>query len=283
MITGGSGFIGKALAGRLVAQAHTVESGRMELADFDAVREAVKTFRPELVYHLAATPFNPPGTTGETHLRVNALGTMALLEALRDLPDTRLVYTGSAAEYGAGSRLREDQPPRPSTLLGAAKACATLLVETYARRYGMRTVILRLFTPYGPGDRPCRLIPYVIRSAAAGGPVRISSGSQQRDFFYIDDLVDALVAAPSAELPNPAVINLCSGEARTVREVVQTTLRLMNADVPVEVGAVPTRSDEIQECSGDNSRAAAWLGWTPRTGLEQGLAATIRWHQEHRR
>jgi len=294
LLTGGSGFVGFHLTHRLLLEGHAVRhlaSGPagcpgvdriiVDLADLSTLSRAVEEFRPDVIYHLACTPFNPTGTPAEEHLRVNALGTLSLLEAARHTPRARFIYTGSAAEYGSGSGLQEYTPLRPATLLGAAKACASTLVETYARLYGTEAVILRLFTPYGPGDHRSRLIPHVISSALEGRPVRLTSGHQQRDFFYITDLIEAMIIAATAPLAFPTAINLCSGTGRSVLEVARTVLRLMNSTVPIEIGALPTRPDEILECSGDNARAHHWLGWQPKTSLEQGLSSTIRWYQEN--
>ena len=148
------------------------------------------------------------------------------------------------------------------------------------RLYGMDTVLLRLFTPYGPWEHPGRLIPHVIASALARQPVRLRGGTQQRDFFYVGDLVEAMVVAGETAVPGPVTLNLCSGQARTVLEVAALTLKLMGSDVPVETGEA-VRPDEIQLCSGDSSQAHARLGWRAATSIEQGLEATIGWFREN--
>src|SRR6185295_10595037 len=123
------------------------------------------------------------------------LGTLHLLEALRTLPIKRLVVTGSIAEYGSGSMLREDSPLLPATLLGAAKVNASILVQTFARLYGLPAVILRLCLPYGPWENPRRLVPHTILSALGGRDIEMTEGKQQRDLVYIDDIVSALLLA----------------------------------------------------------------------------------------
>ena len=301
-VTGGTGMIGAALVRRLVGEGDRVtlmvrpQSSRLRLqgiedrlqfltadiTDAAAVRSAVAQADPEVVYHLASTSFNPPSTTAQTHLGVIAMGAVNLLEALVGRSAVRLVSTGSVFEYGAGSGLREEQPPAPDTVLGAAKASATLLMQAYAHVHKLETVVLRVFTPYGPWERPGRLIPLTILSALAGQDVRMSSGTQQRDYFYIDDLVEALRLAAVRPVPPGTVLNVCSGRGVPIREVVELTLRLMGHPVKALVGALPSRPDEIWESSGDNTLAKRLLGWEPRITLERGLEETITWFSEHR-
>ena len=295
-------MIGANLAHRLVADGHQVfllireSSNRVRLQsikdriqifvadvlDSAAVRHVVQQVDPEVVYHLASTPFNPPTISARTHMQVIMMGTLNLLEALVDRPGVRVVYTGSAAEYGSGSQLCEDSPLMPGTILGAAKAAASILMQTYARLHQMETVVLRLFAPYGRWEHPRRLIPHTILSALDGRDVPISQGKQQRDYCYIDDVVDALILTGTRPVPSGAVFNICSGQGVPIRDVVELTLELMGNPVRVLVGALPTRPDEIWEMSGDITAAREVLGWEPRTRLEDGLRKTIAWFAENR-
>ena len=253
-----------------------------DVTDAPAMQEIVRRVQPEIVYHLASTPFNPPTFSVETHMRVNVLGTLHVLNALLECPGVRFVFTGSAAECGSGSQLREDTPLLPGTALGASKAAASILVQTYARLHQMSTVVLRLFTPYGPWEHPRRLIPHTILSALDGRDVPISQGKQQRDYCYIDNVVHALILAGTQPVSSGAVFNICSGQGIPIRDVVELTLELMGNPVKALVGALPTRPDEIWEMSGDITAAREVLGWEPRTSLEDGLRRTIAWFTQNR-
>jgi len=302
LLTGGTGFIGANLAQRLVADGHqvsllirdgadlarvrpvedSVQTHVADLLDVRTVRQALIKAEPEVVYHLASTPFNPPTISPQTHIDVVVSGTLNLLEALTDRPDTRVVYTGSGAEYGSGSRLGEDSPLSPGTVLGAAKAAASILTQTYGRLHGMQTVVLRLFTPYGRWEHPGRLIPHTVLSALDGRDITMSQGNQKRDYCFIDDVVDALVLAGTQPVPNGTVLNICSGRPTAVRDVVELILELMGNPVRALPGALPTRPDEIMEMSGDISAAYEVLGWEPRVSLEDGLRETIAWFTKNR-
>ncbi len=301
VVTGGAGMIGANLIHRLVSldvrphvlvrrstsrmrlegvreRLHIIEG---DLTDSDSIERMVDDVRPEVVFHLASTFFNPPTLPAREHLYVNAIGTQILLEALRQYPDVPVVYLGSAAVYGDGSDLKEDSPLEPTTIYGASKAAATMIGRTYARIYGIRFVELRLFSAFGPWERTQRLIPYTILSALAGTEIQISNGAQERDFLYVGDVVDALILSASKSLEPGEVLNVCSGVGRPVQEIVDTILRVMGSAVPVRSGARPTRKDEIWKISGDASAAARRLGWRPRTPFREGLESTVAWFKEN--
>ncbi|MDX1429227.1 MAG: GDP-mannose 4,6-dehydratase, partial [Rhodothermales bacterium] len=225
---------------------------------------------------------NPPTLTAETHFRVNSLGLQALLDALKEQPQTRVVSIGSAAVYGSGRRLTESSPLEPSNIYGASKAAGTIVGCAYAKVYGIGFVELRLFSAFGPWERARRLIPYSILCALAGTAIRLSDGAQQRDFLYVDDVVDALISAARTSLPPGTVLNVCSGVGRPVEEIVDTVLEVMGKSVPILKGERTTRSDEIWEMSGDSSAAEAVLGWTPKTDFREGLRKTAEWFESNR-
>ena len=302
LLTGGTGFVGANLAHRLIAAGHKVAvlaregSHRTRLVgienelqflsgdvtDAKAIRRVVEQVDPEVVFHLASTAFNPPTISAQTHMQVIAMGTLNLLESLVGCAGVRIISAGSVAEYGGGSRLQEDSLLLPGTILGAAKAAGAVLMQTYARLYQMETVVLRFFVPYGPWEHPRRLIPHTILSALAGQDVPLSHGHQQRDFVYVDDLVDALILAASRPLCPGSVFNIGSGVGIPIREIVELVLKLMGNPVKALVGALPMRTDEITEMSADITAARAKLGWCPRTPLEDGLRKSINWFTEHR-
>lgn len=300
LVTGASGFIGVNLTQRLVAEGAVVSvlsrasswvgPGRPigvrvysgDIREAEVVRRAVDGSDPEVVFHLASTRFNPPGTPDREHLDVIVGGTSNVLAALVGRTSVRLVQAGSAAEYGAGSHLREDAPLQPATILGAAKAAATILVQTAARQRAQDAVVLRLFTPYGPWDHPDRLIMWTAGRATAGLDIPISDGRQKRDFVYVEDVVEALLLGGDRPVPAGSVFNVSSGRATSVRQAVEAVIDLTGSTARALPGTVPTRADEIWELSGDNSAAARELGWQPRTSFRDGLARTCAWVREQR-
>jgi UDP-glucose 4-epimerase len=296
LVTGGTGMIGMNLADRLGADGDTIyyfcrpsadpkklallrKTGKVlfgDIAEASNVRAAIDAASPDIVFHLASTAFNT-AHTAEEHFQVIVLGTLHLLEALKASSVRRLVVTGSIAEYGSGSMLREDHPLLPATLLGAAKANATLLVQTFARLHSLPAVILRLCTPYGPWENPKRLIPHAILSALGGRDIVMTEGHQQRDFVYVSDVVSALLLATRQELQAGSVFNIGSGEGIPVRDVVIRILEIMGRPVKALMGSLPTRPDEIMKMSADNSCAGAHLDWKPAVSLDEGLRLSVSW------
>ena len=302
LITGATGMIGANLTRKLVADGFRVcvlarpNTNRLRLRDIAdslqfiigdlsdelSVCRAVDKAAPDIVYHLASTPFNPPTSTPQEHYQTNVLGTLALVEALRISPQTRLIYTGTAAVYDTNSKSRENDALRPSTILGASKAAATILIQACAKLYGMRAIELRLFMPYGPWEHPRRLVPQAILAALNGQDLPMTCGSQERDLVYVGDVVEALILAAKSTAPSGSVFNIGSGIGTPIKNVVNMVFRLAGATSRVRLGALPTRPDEIMHMSADIHKASQEPGWKPRTTLEQGLRQTIIWHQEHR-
>ena len=296
-MTGGSGMVGANLIHRLLEEGfqvfvmtrseancfriRTVQNKLhlmvADITDAQAVRSVVSGVRPDILYHLASTSFNPDVLSAEDHFRVNVMGTLHILEAMKEAKAVRLVFTSSAAEYGNGEHLREDCEVRPETMLGASKASANILIQTYVRLYGIQAVLLRLFTPYGPWESDQRFVPHVILSALQRKDILISHGQQERDFVYIEDVVDALMLAGTQKVESGSIFNIASGEGVPVHKVAALILRLMKNPVKLTRGAVPTRPDEIMKMSANISKAKKVLGWKPRIGLEEGEKKTIAW------
>ena len=299
LVTGGGGMVGANLVRRLLAdgaQVQVLSRSRdvpvrlagldvichgVDYADTTAVAAAVQASVPDVVFHLASSPFNPPTTPASVHLAGNALATLNLLEALKNRPAIRFIATASAAEFGAGAGLIEDSPRAPATVYGATKLCASILIDTYARSTGVKATNAVLFTPFGPWERAGRLIPHAILSALRGETVRIGHGGQKRDYLFIDDVTDALVRAAQSDLPPGTPINISSGVSRAIRDVVRRLLDLMGAPVALETNPAATRPDEIWDLSGSPARAETLLGWRPTTSFDDGLQRTIDWYRRN--
>ena len=252
------------------------------ITDLHSVKTAINAARPDVVFHLACTPFNMPRITAQEHFQVNAEGTLNVLEAVQEFSDTRVVFTGSVAAYGSGSMLSENRTLEPSTLLGASKACASLMLQTYARLHETQTIELRLFAPYGPWEHARRLIPHVIISALRGLEIPMTLGEQRRDYVHVDDVVEALVRAGKWSLPSGTVLNIGSGIGTPVRDIAERILDLMGNPVRLLVGELPTRPDEIMEMSAEITAAQELLDWQPQISLEDGLKMSIAWFTENR-
>jgi len=293
LITGGAGFLGAALANRLVGEGHTV----LVLDDLTAgdarqldpavlltrgdVRDVPKLWsllqQVDCVYHLAARVRVPESIYyPRDYNEVNVGGTVAVMEAMRDTGVRRVVFASSAAIYGrqAHQPIKESQPPGPDSPYGVSKIAAEYYVSTLGALYEIETVSLRIFNAYGPGqDLPPSyppVIPHLLRQAQTGGSLVIfGDGTQTRDFVYSQDVVDALLLAATTAGANRAVINIGSGTGVCINDVAELVGRVTGR----KVGLLHNQghSGGVSRLVADVDLAEKLLGWRPRTRLEEGL------------
>ena len=297
LITGGAGFLGSALANQMAAAGHTV----LVLDDLTAgdprrlapqvlfTRGDVKDV-PKLwtllqgvacVYHLAARVRVPesiyyPGDYND----VNVGGTVALMEAVRDTGVRRVILASSAGLYGeqAQQPIREDQTPYPNSPYGVSKLAAEYYVSTLGALYNIETVALRIFNAYGPAqDLPPShppVIPQLLRQAQSGGSLVIfGDGRQTRDFVYVDDVVNALIAASTASDVNRAVINIGSGQEISINELADLIADITGKRINVLHNH--EQSGGVSRLVANVQRARQLLNWTPNTSLSEGLSWTL--------
>jgi nucleoside-diphosphate-sugar epimerase len=299
LVTGAGGFIGLNLLERLTqAGGETVATvrpgtarGRIarfagviveetDLLDAPRLQAIFRKHRPQTVYHLASTGWNER-VAPDVHRRTIENGMANLLAAAGAAGASRLIVTGSAAEYGSGAAFTEESALAPETVLGKSKAAALSLAVSEAVRSGIELVWLRLFTPFGPWEHPKRLVPSVIQAALSRRQVRLRAPRQSRDFLAVQDVVGALWAANHRPLPNPAIVNICRGTPVEAGEMARKILQLAGEDPALAVEAPESLCAEtIHESSGSNGRAKAWLDWEPAVSLESGIVRSIQWWKE---
>jgi len=299
LVTGSTGFLGSHLVRKLIELEAEVVClirtssarerisdclERMEVIDADLhhreeVFQAVKRTRPRIVFHLATYGVDPRQTDPSTTLQTNLLGLANLIEALTQTPCERFVNTGSCFEYGGqnGDLLTEESPLSPLNLYAASKTMAWHLCRFQHRQNGFPVVTLRPFTFFGPQERPDRLIPSTIRSILQGEEIRITAGTQTRDYTYMEDVVDAYLRAAVSQEAVGQTFNIGSGTESSVLKIVEQIRELMGSRVPIRAGVLETRSQEAWRLCCDAAKAGRVLGWFPRVSFEEGLSRTIRW------
>ena len=294
LITGGAGFLGSALANQLVRDGHTIrvlddlssgDPGRL-LPEVNLTRGSVLDI-PKLwsllqnidcVYHLAARVSVPesvlyPGDYNQ----VNVVGTVGIMQAMRDAGVRRVVLASSGAVYGVQVQqpMHEDFVPHPTSPYAVSKLAAEYYVHTIGALWGMETVALRIFNAYGPGQsvrasHPA-LIPVIARQAHAGGSVIIhGDGRQTRDFVFIDDVTRALVHAASAQNLNRLTINVGSGVPTSINEVIKAVELAHGRDF--NVLRVTADSGGVSNMCADLGRARELLSYVPRVSLAEGVS-----------
>jgi UDP-glucose 4-epimerase len=155
------------------------------------------------------------------------------------------------------------------------KAAVTQCALLYHRLFALPVVVLRPFIVYGPGQRDGMMLPALLKTLAQGQEFALTPGEQTRDFVYVDDVVDALIAAAVRNGAAGEVFNVCSGEERRIRDVAELAVRIAGASPSrLKIGALPYRENEVWRLVGSNRKARALLGWSPRVQLEDGLQRT---------
>jgi nucleoside-diphosphate-sugar epimerase len=288
LVTGGGGFIGSHLCRRLAdlgAEVHITSRRRrqvnerfawstLDTSDPQAVERVFAAVQPDLVFHLAGLIAGGRDVAlVHPTLHANLLGGINVMSAGLKVGARRVVLTGSMEAPGA-----ESLDQTPSSPYAAAKWAADGYARMFHRLYMCPVVTLRVFMVYGPGrQNVTRLVPYVVRSLLRGEQPRLSSGSRSIDWIYVDDVVDAfLAAATAAKDAEGGTFDVGSGTTVTIRDLVETIVGLVNPTIEPIFGSLPDRPLETSNVA-DVRRTAEILGWRPTTSLADGLQSTIDW------
>lgn len=301
VVTGGAGFLGARLVRRLAVEGRaphvllrrTTDPWRLtglegrctvhacDLSDPEAVAAAMRAVRPRTVFHVAAT--GSYGNDDWSRLFAdNPLASFHVLDACAGLPECRVVHSCSSLEPGPRpAPIRESDPFRPRTPYGVAKAAATLLARL-AAGLGCDVVMLRPFAIYGPGEPARRLIPTAIRAALDGTPFRLTAPGFTRDLVFVEDVVDAYLAAAHAPGVAGQLINIGTGRATPNEEVVRLVASVVGRPITLHPEPFPARDTDTAVWCADVTKARDLLGWSPAHSLEQGLARTVAAFREAR-
>ncbi len=293
LITGGAGFIGAALANRLVEDGYHVRA----LDDLSAgdpshldsrvlftrgdVRDVPRLWTllqdVDCVYHLAARVSVPESILyPRDYNHVNVGGTVAVMEAVRDAGVKRVVLASSGAIYGEQRKqpVGEQMVPNPDSPYAVSKIASEYYVFTIGALYDIETVALRIFNAYGPGQfvpaSHAPVIPQFLKQALGGGSLVIfGDGSQTRDFVYIDDVVDALVAAATASDVDRRIINVGSGQEVSINQLVEKVARATGRNL----NHLYSQANDggVSRLVADIGLARQKLGYDPEVDLDEGL------------
>jgi UDP-glucose 4-epimerase len=295
LVTGGSGFIGSHVVDKLRARGHdpviydlrpspwheagTVDTVLGSITDREALERALHSC--DAVAHLAAVAdVNDVHASPEDAERVNARGTVAVLEAARRAGVKRIVYASTIWVYSdcAGEAVDEDTLlPPPSHLYTSTKLAGELYCKAYQELYGIDYTILRFGIPYGPRAREAAVIPAFVNKAFKGEPLTLAGdGLQSRRFVYVEDLADG-VAAGLDDIATNRVYNLASDENVTIKQIAETVQELIGN---VEIVYTPARPGDFGGKIVSSQRAKAELDWTAATPFSEGVGRYVAWRRE---
>lgn len=248
-----------------------------------AMRAAFEEIGPDAVFHIAALAGITPSVADPArYASTNVDGTINVLEAARAVGCRNVVFASSSSVYGNNSKVpfAEDDPvDMPISPYAATKRAGELICHTYAHLFGMRIAALRFFTVYGPAQRPDLAIAKFMRLIAAGEEVPMyGDGSTSRDYTYIDDIIQGVIAAQDLvcrETSQPLragffrIFNLGNSHPITLAELIEAVARIVGK--PARIKRLPMQPGDVERTWADLTRSHAELRYRPTTCLADGL------------
>jgi UDP-glucose 4-epimerase len=298
LVTGGAGFIGSNICRALIAEGHEVRvldnlSGGTrrnleglnlqftvgDIRDNRTVREAIVGC--DVVFHLAASVGNKRSIDNPLQdTEINALGTMNILEAMRDFRVPKIVVSSSAGIYGElrSIPIHESHPIDPMTPYGASKLYTEKMALAFAQTFGFEAICLRYFNVYGPNQRfdaYGNVIPIFAFRALAGEPMHIfGDGRQTRDFVHVGDVVRANTMGAMSNGVSGA-FNIASGTRISILDLAKAVNTFVERPVPLTFGA--PRPGDVADSLADISAAHAGIGYSPTIDFAEGLESYMAW------
>lgn len=307
LVTGAAGFIGSHLAERLINLSHSVRgidcftdyyARALKELNASQVKDKGVVFLPldlaeddlsavvndiEIVYHVAAQPGISATTTFETYVRNNITATHRLLEAVKQSPSFRgFINISTSSVYGADASGDETTEPRPTSYYGVTKLAAEQLALAYTRDQGSPACSLRLFSVYGPRERPDKLYSRLIRCILEDKEFPLCEGSEHhlRSYTYVGDTIDGLVAAlDNFDRCIGEIFNIGTDITLTTEEGIRTVEEVIGK--PARIIMAPRRPGDQSKTHANIEKARRLLGYDPTTTLREGVEKTVEWYKQH--
>jgi nucleoside-diphosphate-sugar epimerase len=293
IVTGAAGFIGSALAANLRASGHAVVAidraftdeanidGGQSTADGAVVSTDILVAGPDIwrgadvVFHLAGRPGLRPSWESPftSYPDDNVAATQHMLDAAVEAGVPRVIYASSSSIYSFGDAPGASRRVAPASPYGVSKLAGELMCDAYRRRHGLDVIVLRYFSVYGPGQRPDMAFHRIIDAALTGATFPMhGNGSQERDFTYVGDVVDATVRAGLVAPTIAEPIDIGNGQSTSLKQAIAIVEELTGREVRVEA----TGGDFGEPCTrADPTDAARSLGWRATTLLPDGLSLQV--------
>jgi nucleoside-diphosphate-sugar epimerase len=294
VVTGAAGFIGSHLLRTLLDRGHDAvgwdaftdyydpalkeeNAEGLPVEKVDLVEDQLDLANVDGVFHLAGQPgVRSFGLVFPTYVRQNILASQRVFEAAV-VAGAKAVLASSSSIYGeaAAYPTSEDTVPRPISPYGITKLASEHLARAYTREFDLHGVVLRYFTIYGPRQRPDMAFTRMVTSLAEGLPFELfGDGTQSRSFTYVDDVVEATIAAMEGAAAG-SVYNVGGGTEVSMLDAIEVLGRVAGRRLEIVRG--PRVEGDVVRTAADTSLIEAQLGWKPRTPFEEGLGAQWSW------
>jgi nucleoside-diphosphate-sugar epimerase len=302
-VAGASGFIGRWVAKLLseqdadlwtvdkdekrlsnVLETYSIEGKPIvvDLSKPNTFQELFKEIQPDIVFNLAGYGVSRLENDETAAWKINAelVETMAITivkESKSNWKGLSFVHVGSGFEYGSiAGVITENIDPKPTTIYGKSKLAGTKKLQEVARLTGLRGVTARLFTVYGPGENPGRLLPSLLQAARTKEPLKLTKGEQQRDFTYVKDIATGLLKLGLLHDFPGQILNLATGKLTSVLDFVKCAQHLLGIpSSQLLFGSIPYREDEVWRNRADVSLLKAHVAWIPTYSILEGIQETI--------
>ena len=304
LISGGAGFVGSSLVERLVAENYKViivddlSNGRIENLRnvFDKItfigrdvstpfyKEFPKTVKADIIYHLSCFPRSMSFDNPVRDVEVNVIGMVNILELAR-MNDSRVIFSSNSGIYNTTEiPINEETPDHPTAPYDLDKLMAEEYMCLYSEAYGIEGVTFRFATVFGPRQRTSPdwkpvVIEFIDKLSKGIAPTIYWSGDQSRDFIYVEDVVDGLMAALDTEKGLGETMILGSGVETSIMELYELVSEVLGVDIEPLRG--PKALGDIARMRYDCAKAERLLGWTAGTSLAEGIRKTVDWYSKN--
>ena len=306
LVTGGAGFIGSHLVEKLLATGHVVSIlddfndfydpqikraniasvaddiaiHQVDLRDAVAVNSLFHREKFDVIAHLAARAgVRPSIRAPQLYYDTNVGGTLHLLEAARLTGVERFIFASSSSVYGVSKTVPFSESLHLTQTISpyaATKIAGEFLCSTYSHLYQMRVVALRFFTVYGARQRPDLAIHHFTKRIQAGEPIdQFGDGTTRRDYTYIDDIIQGVLAALKYEGPLFDIFNLGESETIQLKDLIAAIEKALGRKA--KINQLPEQPGDVPLTCADISKARALLGYDPKTPLSAGLPKFVEW------
>lgn len=302
IVTGGSGFVGANLVRRLISDGHEVHLlmrpgfqrwrveeilqqvrvHELDMLQYETLEAIVRSIRPDWIFHLAAHGAYSWQDDFKQILDTNLHSTIHLVQACVGCGFEAFVHAGSSSEYGLKDHApSESEAVVPNSHYAVAKAAATLYCQFVARRDHAPITTLRLYSAYGPYEEARRLVPNLILKGLQGAYPPLVSPDTARDYVFVDDVVEGLLAAAlSANTTKGEIYNLGSGKQTSLLEMVETVRQVLSINEKPVWGSMTARAWDTSVWVANPTKAAQDLNWRAITPLSEGLLQTAEWFRK---
>lgn len=293
VLTGATGFIGSTVLKKLLADGHQAivllrheskmdriigvtgyESVHYQTLTQEGLAETLATYKPDAFIHLGWKGVGGSDRNQPFQVTENLSATIHSVELAHKAGCEHWIGIGSQAEYGNPNRkVSENAPALPTTLYGKAKLAACWAGTGLCEELVMKASWIRVFSTYGVGDEPTWFIPYIITELKKGNVPKLTNCEQLWDYLYVEDAANAILSVVYQRASG--IFNIGSGQAVSLKSVVELIRKSVASDAVIDYGAVPYRPDQVMHLEADTSRIRQATGWTPSVTLKDGIERMI--------